>query len=154
MSLRKVILAAALGGCFGSVWAADQVVDLSSGGASFIGTAPLLNGGDDVVSFINLAAGTYDFLLSISSQNILDLGATLNGRAADVVGFGSLRFAGLEGTDSSPFVLTITGTPNSRSLYSGELTVIAAVPEPETYALMLVGLGAVGFMARLRRKAQ
>ncbi len=30
---------------------------------------------------------------------------------------------------------------------------VTAVPEPETYVLMLAGLGAVGFMRRRRRKA-
>ena len=29
---------------------------------------------------------------------------------------------------------------------------VTPVPEPETYALMLAGLGAVGFIARRRRK--
>jgi hypothetical protein len=29
---------------------------------------------------------------------------------------------------------------------------VQAIPEPETYALMLAGLGVVGFMARRRRQ--
>ena len=29
---------------------------------------------------------------------------------------------------------------------------VTAIPEPETYALMLAGLGAVGFMSRRRRR--
>jgi hypothetical protein len=32
-------------------------------------------------------------------------------------------------------------------------SITAAIPEPETYALMLAGLGAVGFMSRRRKKA-
>lgn len=151
-AVRKFAVAAVLTGCAGAAMAADQVLDLSSGSASFIGTGPLLDGGDDVLSFVNLGAGTYDFLLSISSQNIFDLGATLNGQAADVLANGKFHFALLEGTDASPFLLSITGTANGKSLYSGELTVTAAVPEPQTYALMLAGLGAVGFMARRRRQ--
>ena len=38
-----------------------------------------------------------------------------------------------------------SGTANSR------LFVLTAVPEPETYAMLLAGLGLVGFAARRRK---
>ena len=149
--LGKLVLASALAAGFAPAFAADQVVDLSSGGASFIGTSPLLDGGDDVISFVNLAAGTYDFLFTFSSQNVTGLTATLNGQVATIVPLGTtMAFAGLSGSSSSPFMLTLTGTAGATALYSGELTV-KAVPEPETYALLLAGLGVLGFVARRRR---
>jgi hypothetical protein len=36
--------------------------------------------------------------------------------------------------------------------YPTNLTITAAVPEPETYAMMMAGLGMVGFMSRRRRR--
>jgi hypothetical protein len=34
---------------------------------------------------------------------------------------------------------------------AGQVIAIATIPEPETYALFLAGLGLVGFMTRRRR---
>lgn len=36
--------------------------------------------------------------------------------------------------------------------YGGDLVATPAIPEPETYALMIAGVAAVGFMARRRRR--
>ena len=55
---------------------------------------------------------------------------------------------------SGPTVLTFTamGTSNSFGASIDNVSVTAAVPEPETYAMLLAGLGLMGTIIR-RRKA-
>ncbi len=50
------------------------------------------------------------------------------------------------------YLLTVTGVQGGAGTgnYAGQLSV-TPVPEPETYALMLAGLGLMGFIARRRR---
>ncbi len=47
----------------------------------------------------------------------------------------------------------LDGRPNAVLIDDIRLGVLAAVPEPETYAMMLAGLGLVGVIARRRRRA-
>lgn len=52
--------------------------------------------------------------------------------------------------DTYYFLVSGNVLGNGAASYSGNLSV-AAVPEPETYAMLLAGVGVVGFLARRRR---
>lgn len=150
--IKLSALALVLGAALGPAMAADQTIDLSSGQASFSSTGPILAGGDDVLTFINLAPGLYDFVFSVSSQFITGFGGTVNGAPFSVAVLGPITAGAGIGVGSGPFSVVLTGTPsNARAIYSGELTV-TLVPEPSTYALLAAGLGIVAFAARRRRQ--
>lgn len=147
MKWNIVALLAALSLPVASAQAADQSLDLSSGFASFIGTGPLLEGGDDVITFTGLAAGTYSYLFSVSAQNLPDLAGSVNGTATGVFVTGKFTFLSLDSTSDAPFVATLTGTAFANSLYSGEMQV-TLIPEPGTLALVAAGVGALGVARR------
>ena len=156
MHWKNIAAAAATAGAafFASIapaMAADQSVTLAGGNGSFVGTAPLLDGGDDIISFLGLAPGAYLFDFSLSSQRANIASVTVNGQSATQVGLGVFQFFGLSGTSSDPFVATIIGSDGGNAAYSGQIHA-TAVPAPESYAMMLTGLvGIAGFVRRHRR---
>lgn len=158
MKLKSIIIASALalslmGMGAGNSYALNQTIDLSSGYASFTASGPLvLTGGQDILSFTELATGTYNFDFSMSSQYANISSVLVNGQAASNFGFGVFRFFGLSSVSTTPFYVTVNGTGTSHTLYSGELQV-RAVPEAGTYLLLLTGLGMVCLAARYRKIA-
>ena len=53
--------------------------------------------------------------------------------------------------DAGQYTLTINGTRGRTATFAGTIS-FAAVPEPGTWAMMLLGFGAVGFAMRRRRR--
>ena len=156
MKLKNVALAAVLACGLSSAFGNDQTVNLSSGSALFASQGSVLAGGDDVITFSNLSSGTYNFSLNLGSFNIAGLTASMNGQLASVDSWGLFSWASLSGTSSSPFVLSLTGKPGYFGAYGGSMTAsaVSAVPEPETYAMMLAGLALIGSIAVRRNKSK
>lgn len=158
----KHIFAALLAAASFNAMAADQSVqifvtpptsaDNHFNGLSLAGDG-LLSGGSDVITFTGLAAGYYMIDVSISGQNLtFSPQSNLNGVPGELTSAGKGRYAFFSSSPSSSFTLNLFGTANAGATYSGDVTV-TAVPEAETYAMMVGGLGLLGFMAR-RRKAK
>ena len=110
----------------------------------------------DQISFSNVA-GTYNGIPGLATIGFGNgLAATLNIGNANL---GFTQFVGpdlFSGTAANP--VFSPGTFSLRSIVSGNSTlrisqVAAAVPEPGTWAMMLIGFGAVGYSMRRRKVA-
>jgi hypothetical protein len=140
-------------------WNTNGKVDVLGGSANkFVG----LDGGNgeskDLWQFFNLRAGV-EYVLSF------DMAADCRHCSVDV-NFGkeneTFRASGdgwqtfslsFMANKTKDFLVSFAnGSGKNREMFIDNVKV-AAVPEPETYAMMLAGLGIVGFMARRGRSA-
>jgi len=93
----------------------------------------------DVSPYLGLAG--FSVVLQDSMFNVL---------GSDTMPSDGFTFGGLSaGSYALTFIGQSTGT--SGGSYGG--SIFAAVPEPETYALMLGGLAAIGFLVNRRRRS-
>lgn len=167
MKLRHILAAAALATAGLHASAAERVpngaftTDLAGwtlgGGTTFASGTAQLGGAADTLSITlnNLVANTqytfdFDYQLISGSGNgaVWSLtGATSQGGSANT--FGNFSFEAL----TNSLTISFHGTGNKLvSIDNVSLTgAVAAVPEPETYAMLMAGLGIVGFVARRRR---
>jgi hypothetical protein len=66
-----------------------------------------------------------------------------------------LAFGGLESISSvGDYFIHIAGVSTGTAGYTGTLSLVSPVPEPETYAMMLAGLGFMGFVSRRRKSVK
>jgi len=158
MKLRLLALAVCASVSFAAS-AADQTFTITPDVAfNFDGLGPLLSGsgGSDTITFTGAPAGLYEAILSYSSVNVKITAASLNGEAPVFLSAGSKASLGtFDIIGTAPFTLklwgSVTGAPTAAS-YSGELT-ITPVPEPETYGMLLAGLGLLGVVARRKMRS-
>ena len=121
-----------------------------------------IGAGDTAFNFFFEPAGSeigrqYRISGDISATNFSFSSVTLNGTPFQLQPTAGGNFLGVIGTtNGGPLEVEITGSftgaPGSYGNLQGSL-VLAPVPEPETYALMLAGRGAVGLAARRRSRS-
>ncbi len=119
-------------GAFSDVW----TFNVASPGASAAASATNIsfNGAGGIAGFSGTLAS-----IALSGSAVPSPPVVVNVLA----GFTGVLSAGA-------YTLTIGGNAGSGASYGGNV-VLTPVPEPETYALMLAGLGVVGFVAARRR---
>lgn len=127
---------------FGDAITAGTDHALSVVAGSFVDTFSFTLTGESTVE-----AGLTAVLPSSFSAGFFELASFTSAGPIASGTIGSTFTANLAAGD---YFYTVKGVGTAGSTYALK-SVVAAVPEPETYALFLAGLGAIGFLAARRR---
>jgi len=148
----------------GTILNSDQpFADIPKGaiaGGNFLSAGPTttepstvtFDSGIDYISFLWGSPDTYNLLTVVTSAG--DVNFTASGLGFSVTNGDQsfsqyVQFTADAGVDI--LGLRFDNSPSINAFETANFSVTAPVPEPETYALMLAGLAAVGFVARRRR---
>jgi len=127
----------------------------------FSGSTALINNNDSGITRLTQVGGTA-FNLNSIDLTVLYPGLTGDGNVAVTFTGTKLDHSTVTQTftvnDGAPQTFTFAGFTNLASVTWSDNAMyhqfdnvnVAAVPEPETYAMLLAGLGLIGFMARRR----
>jgi hypothetical protein len=148
----------------------DPFARLSSNGESLTYSFTLASVSDVVLSFFYTGgsngrasvnwtgplSGNVTLATGSSSTTLLGSAGNANTNPGSTSSFATYIGDNLAaGVYSFKITSTATGTSNTNRFNIDDFSAnVTAVPEPETYAMMLAGLGAIGFMSRRRKKAQ
>ena len=113
----------------------------------------------ETVVFTNTLAGLYSITLTTSSPDVDFTSAVLSGlggpyNLVEIDDDGTNEFWRLANPvtlGASTYTLSINGNNSGAGSLGGSITIRQAVPEPATWAMMLLGFGAVGCAMRRRR---
>lgn len=127
-------------------------------GDTFTFSLPTNGGTGYSVTNFTLIPGTFNTILNTLSlfsnpDNVLFNGDDTWLATSSVPGVNSIDLA-FAATPAGNYYITVGGVANGTmgGIYNGAISVSAApIPEPETYAMMLAGLAALGFLARRRQ---
>ena len=160
--MLNALLAAAVLAATGAQVSAAALTNQSFDDVSstFFFDAKRITGGDTLFNFVYEPTGgeaglSYTISGDISATNFSFTSVTLNGTPFALQPTAGGTYLGLiSATTGAPLEVEIvgrfTGPVGGYGNQQGSL-VLAPVPEPETYALKLAGLTAVGLIARRRR---
>ena len=92
--------------------------------------------------------------IAVSFLNNIDFtSVTLNGQEFDIASLGMLEFRSIKvPVGAGEQTLVISGNSGGNGSYSG--TLAFAVPEPESWAMMITGFGLAGAAIRTRKRRQ